>query len=208
MLPQGNLTSYLQLPDWFDDWDNIPDEKEDDPPDIKAFKRFFAGDLDYQRRRAKIVPCVVKAPYLVKIISPDPTEMTMHTPRHPVSIKKVNKVVDKSTGKTTAAALMEVGVDFYSSAAIGRIINIVMPHLGSITIDVALVVAPPWGATGDEKKEPSACIGVWRIDKVDFTRCAQLPEKPMEEVEEELKKAMKSFVAEEQSMWTEMEVAA
>ncbi|KAL7498394.1 hypothetical protein ACHAWT_006228 [Skeletonema menzelii] len=196
MMPRGNLAAYLQMPDWFDDWDNIPEEKDDDPPDVKAFKRFFTGDEDYQRRRAKIIPMVVKAPYVVKIIAPDPSEMTMHTGRHPMSIKKVNKVVDPATGNTTAAAVMEFGVDFYTSAAIGRIINIVMPHLGSITVDLAIVIAPPWGAEGEEADEPSACLGVWRIDKVDFMSFAQLPEHPVEEVEEEIKDIMKSFAAE------------
>lgn len=33
-----SLKAYFALPDWFDDWDNIPAEKHDDPPDIKAFK--------------------------------------------------------------------------------------------------------------------------------------------------------------------------
>eukprot|EP00984_Skeletonema_dohrnii_P014630 scaffold6162_cov93-Skeletonema_dohrnii-CCMP3373.AAC.10 len=196
MLPTGNLVSYLQMPDWFDDWDNIPEETEDDPPDIKAFKRFFTGDLEYQRRRAKIVPMVVKAPYVVKMIAPNPSEMTMHTPRHPVSVTKVNKVVDPATGETTAAAVMELGVDFYTSAAIGRIINVVMPHLGKITVDVALVIHPPWEAEGEEANEPSACIGVWRIDQVDFLSCAQLPEKPIEVVEEEIKDIMKSLAME------------
>jgi len=196
MLPTGNLVSYLQMPDWFDDWDNIPEETEDDPPDIKAFKRFFTGDLEYQRRRAKIIPMVVKAPYVVKMIAPNPSEMTMHTPRHPVSVKKVNKVVDPATGETTAAAVMELGVDFYTSAAIGRIINVVMPHLGKITVDVAMVIHPPWEAEGEEVNEPSACIGVWRIDQVDFLSCAQLPEKPIEMVEEEIKDIMKSLAME------------
>ena len=184
------------MPDWFDDWDNIPEETKDDLPDIRALKRFFAGDLEYQRRRAKIIPMVVKAPYVVKMIAPNASEMTMHTPRHPVSITKVNKVVDPITGKTTSAAVMEVGVDFYTTAAIGRIVNIVLPHLGSITIDVALVIHPPWGAEGVEADEPSACIGVWRIDKVDFMSCAQLPEQPMEMVEEEIKEIMKSMAME------------
>ena len=196
MLPQGNLVSYLQMPEWFDDWDNIPEETADDPPDMKAFKRFFAGDLEYQRKRAKIVPMVVKAPYVVKMMSPTPSELTIHTPRHPVSINKVNKVVDPLTGETTAAAVMELGVDLYTSAAIGRIINIVLPHLGSITIDLAVVIHPPWGAEGAEAEEPSACVGVWRVDQVDFVSCAQLLEKPIEVVEEEIKDIMKSFVME------------
>jgi len=197
MLPSGNLVTYLQMPDWFDDWDNIPEEREDDPPDVKAFKRFFTGDLEYQQLRLKVLPMVVKAPYLVKMIAPDPTLNAIHQPMSPVTIKKVNKVVDPATGKTTAAAVMEVGVDFHTSRAIGRLINIVMPHLGSITLDIAFVVAAPWGKEGTE---PSACLGVWRIDKVDFMSFAQLPEHPVEEVEEEIKDIMKSFAAECDSM--------
>ena len=197
MLPSGNLVTYLQMPDWFDDWDNIPEEREDDPPDVKAFKRFFTGDLEYQQLRLKVLPMVVKAPYLVKMIAPDPTLNAIHQPMSPVTIKKVNKVVDPLTGSTTAAAVMEVGVDFHTSRAIGRLINIVMPHLGSITLDIAFVVAAPWGKEGTE---PSACLGVWRIDKVDFMSFAQLPEHPVEEVEEEIKDIMKSFAAECDSM--------
>ena len=199
MMPRGNLASYLQLPDWFDDWDNIPEETEDDPPDVKAFKRFFKGDVEYQRRRAKCIPMVVAAPYVVKLIAPEPSAMTMHSPNHPITIKKVNKVVDPKTGKTTAAAVMEVGVDFYTSAAIGRIINIVMPHLKSITIDVAFVIEKPVDAVGEEANEPSACLGVWRIDKVDFVNFAQLPEKPIEDVEAEIKDIMESFALERQA---------
>ena len=203
MLPSGNLVTYLQLPDWFDDWDNIPEEREDDPPDMKAFKRFFTGDLEYQQLRLKVLPMVVKAPYMVKLIAPDPTLNAIHQPMSPVTIKKINKVVDPATGKTKEAAVMELGVDFYTSKAIGRLINIVMPHLGSITLDIAFVIAAPWG---EEGTEPSACLGVWRIDKVDFMSCAQLPEKPIEQVEEEIKDIMKSFAVERQATMAKLNV--
>ena len=192
MLPNGNLVCYLQMPDLFEDWDNIPEEREDDPPDVKALKRFFAGDLEYQRERLKIVPVVVKAPYVVKMVAPNSCEMILHTPRHPVTIKKVHKSEDPFTGKKSEA-LMEVDIDFYTNAAFGRIINIVFPHLGSITIDVALVIQAPCDAQGNAAAEPSACLGVWRIDKVDFLSCAQLPEQPIEVVEKEIKDIMKSF---------------
>jgi len=38
MMPHGNMTTYLKLPDWVDDWNNIPEEKEDDPIEVKALK--------------------------------------------------------------------------------------------------------------------------------------------------------------------------
>jgi hypothetical protein len=28
----------LKLPSWFDDWNNIPEEKDDDDPEVKALK--------------------------------------------------------------------------------------------------------------------------------------------------------------------------
>lgn len=146
---------------------------------------------------------VVNAPYLVKMIAPDPTLNAIHQPMSPVTIKKVNKAVDPTTGKTKAAAVMEVGVDFYTSAAIGRLINIVMPHLGSITLDIAFVIAAPWGKEGTE---PSACLGVWRIDKVDFMKCAQLPEKPIKAVQEEIKDIMKSYAVERQATMAKLAV--
>ena len=33
--------AYFKLPDWFDDWDNIPNEKDDDPHDVKAVKVMY-----------------------------------------------------------------------------------------------------------------------------------------------------------------------
>ena len=39
MLPFGNLTVYFSFPEWFDDWKGSwREEKEDDPPDVKALK--------------------------------------------------------------------------------------------------------------------------------------------------------------------------
>ena len=34
----NSAKAYFALPDWVDDWDNIPVEKTEDPPDVKAFK--------------------------------------------------------------------------------------------------------------------------------------------------------------------------
>jgi hypothetical protein len=32
------VKAYFALPDWVDDLNNIPEEKDDDPPCVKAFK--------------------------------------------------------------------------------------------------------------------------------------------------------------------------
>ena len=83
---------------------------------------------------------------------------------------------------------MECDVDLVSHRAVRKILSIVRPHLKSITIDVALIVSKPLDS---EFEEPSACLGMWRIDKVDFESCAVLPEKSIDDVAEELKKSIK-----------------
>ena len=37
------LKAYFKLPDWVEDWENIPEEKHDDPPDVKALKVNLRG---------------------------------------------------------------------------------------------------------------------------------------------------------------------
>lgn len=51
-------------------------------------------------------------------------------------------------------------------------------------MDIAMVIHPPWGATDAEAEETSACLGVLRIDQVDFLSCAQFPEEHIEMVKE------------------------
>ena len=32
------VKAYFKLPDWVDNWNDIPEEKDDDPPEVKALK--------------------------------------------------------------------------------------------------------------------------------------------------------------------------
>jgi hypothetical protein len=50
----------------------------------------------------------------------------------------------------------------------------VRPHMRSITIDIAFIIPKP---KLSEIEEPSACLGLWSIDKVDFERYAVFPER-------------------------------
>lgn len=142
MLPFGNLITYLKLPDWIQDWDNIPEENDDDADDVKAFKRFLAGDDEYRNLRTYIVPHIVDGPLAVRLIKPPPVQVLIDGPRHPAKWTKHSKRVDPRTGKSNAA-LMEVDVDLLTNKRIRQIISIVRPHLASITIDLALVIAAP-----------------------------------------------------------------
>ena len=183
MMPFGNMTAYFKLPDWFDDWSNIPEEKEDDPEDVKALKRFFLGDDEYRKARAKVVPFVVDGPLAIRLIKPAPMEVHIDGPRHPNTWTTVPKRVDPATGEVQHA-IMELDVDLFSSKAIRKIINIIRPHLQSITIDVAIIISKPHPEDADE---PFACVGLWRIEKVDFEQCAVFPELAVEEAADKVK---------------------
>lgn len=119
----------------------------------------------------------------IKLIKPKPQEFNMHGWRHPVSWHKVDKSIDPKTGRTSSA-LLECDIDLVSNPAIRKIVGMVRPHLSKITIDVALIVSKPKDSDVDE---PSACIGMWRIDRVDFEGCAVFPEKSVEQVVAEVK---------------------
>jgi len=201
------------MPQWFDNWDDIPEQKEEDKPDVKTFKvrcigtvlslfrnsikiirtvvwhiqRFLDEDDEYRNTHTKLVPFIVDGPMAIRLIKPKPQEFHMSGIRHPVSWHKVNRSIDSKTGKVSSA-LLECDVDLVSNPAMRKVCSMVRPHLSKITIDIALIVSKP---TDSEVDEPSACIGMWRIDKVDFESCAVFPHKSVEEVAEE----MKSFIA-------------
>jgi len=189
MLPFGNMTAYFQLPEWVEDWNNIPEEKDDDPPDIKALKRFLAGDDDYRNHRIKVVPFIVNGPLAIRVIKPAPREVNVYGPRHPAKWLQVPKSIDSCTRKANAA-ILECNIDLFSNANVRKIINIVRPHLPGITIDVALIISAP---KESEIEEPSACLGLWRIEKVDFESAAVFPELPLEDALERVTMLMSAM---------------
>ena len=155
-------------------------------------QRFLMGDNEYRNLRAKIVPFVVDGPLAIRLIKPPPMEIDIDGPRHPAKWTNVPKSIDPVMGKTTHA-LLEVDIDLLSVKAIRRVINIVRPHLQSITIDLAVIVSKPQHS---EIEEPSACLGLWRIDKVDFESCAVFPEKTIDETAQQLKLLMSQILEE------------
>lgn len=53
------------------------------------------------------------------------------------------------------------------------------PHIESITCDLALIISAPKGS--EILTEPSCCLGLWRIDRVDFMKAAVIPDKTLDE---------------------------
>lgn len=78
---------------------------------------------------------------------------------------------------------MEVDIDLFSEKTIRKVINIVRPHIAKITIDIALIISKPQDS---EMEEPSACLGLWRIENVDFEDCAVFPELTVREAAKEI----------------------
>lgn len=110
-------------------------------------------------------------------------EVDIDGPRHPSKWTNVPKSVDPQTGRTNHA-LLEVDIDLLSERTIRRVINLIRSSLSSMTVDLAFIVSKP---KHSEVEEPSACLGLWRIDKVDFESCAVFPEKTVDETAQELK---------------------
>lgn len=177
MLPFGNITAYFALPDWVESLSNIPEEEVDDPADVKALKRFLMGNNEYRNARLKVIPCLVDGPLAIRLIKPKPMEVCVHTDKHPAFWTDVDMSIDSFTNKTSQM-VMEVDIDFISNRSYRKLFSLVRPHMPSLTIDVAFVASKPKNSTIEE---PSVCLGIWRIDKVDFERCAVFPESTIEE---------------------------
>lgn len=182
MTPFGNICAYFKLPDWVDNVTNVPAEKNEDPPDVVALKRFLRGDNEYKKSRVYVIPYVVDGPLAIRLIKPAPIEVSVHGHRHPCNWENVPKSIDQTTGKVNHA-VVECDIDLLADKSIRKVINIIRPHLKSITIDVAVIISKPWSS---EVPEPSCCLGLWRIDSVDFEKGAIVPEKTLHEAAAEL----------------------
>lgn len=134
--------------------------------------------------RAKVIPYIVDGPLAIRMIKPPkPKEVPIHTPRHPAKWIRIPKSVDHITGKTNCA-IMECDVDCVSDNKMRKLISIVRPFMQSITIDMAFIIAKTDSSSIDE---PCACLGLWRVDKVDFDSYAVFPDRTIDDVAAEMK---------------------
>lgn len=164
MASWANVLIYFDLPGWFQHWDKVV-ENDDDPDDVKAFKRFILGDDEYRNKRLKILPCVVDAPRMVKMLSPPKKELTISCALLPVAWTK-----RPQEGKQSP--MLEIELDVMSNKAMRAMASIIQRNLTGMTVDLAVTVEKP---DGQEEDEPSACLGMWRFDKVDITTCPYIP---------------------------------
>ena len=183
-----------------------------------------------------MIPHVVDGPLAIRLIKPKPMEVNIDGPRHPATWHQARRSVDPLT-KRTSAPVLECDIDVgISNKQIRSIINMLRPHIGSVTVDVALIVGTPKGSEVEEvsdafpsysrgascavlclnlrahrrfcisNRKPSACLGLWRIDKIDFESAAVFPELAVEDAAEKVKVIMSGMETEE--MEVAVEVAA
>lgn len=131
----------------------------------------------------QLIPYVVDGPMAINLIKPKPAEINVHRLKTPLSFTKVPPETCPDTGKTLAAVL-ECDIDLFTNDKIRKLANMIRSYLKRIVIDVAFVIAKP---RDQEEDEPSACLGCWRIDRVDFERCAVLPEATVDEIAQTVK---------------------
>ena len=125
---------------------------------------------------------MVDDPLPIRLLKPKPIEVNVHGPRHPTLWTDLPKIIDPISHKPSHA-IVECDIDFISEKSFRKVLNMVRPHMWSITIDIALIISKP---KLSEIEEPSACLGLWRVDKIDFERCAVFPEKSPDERVHEL----------------------
>ena len=78
LLPWANMAVYLELPSWVKKFNDLPKERVTDDERTIAMKRFFNGDDNYRNKRFKVLPAIVNAPTLIKVIVPTTKEMTIN----------------------------------------------------------------------------------------------------------------------------------
>ena len=174
MLPLCNLVVYFEMPEWVKRFDDIPDETENDPPDMKALKRFLRGDDSYRRPRFKVLASVIDGPWVVRSLSPQKGEIVFDfNDWLKLSWHKEDERIDPVTGKKRAA-MLSVDIDSMGDSVARKVLSLVQGSIQKVKLDCAVIISKP---AQSKVEEPSACIGLWRMDRIDMHQTSLLPEK-------------------------------
>ena len=174
MLPLCNLVIYFEMPEWVKCFDDVPVETGDDPPDMKALKRFLRGDDSYRRPRFKILASVIDGPWVVRSLSPQKGEVVFDFDDWlKLSWHKEDERMDPVTGKRRAA-LLSVDIDSMGDSVARKVLSLVQGSIQKVKLDCAVIISKP---TQSKVEEPSACLGLWRMDRIDMHQTSLSPEK-------------------------------
>lgn len=177
----ANFLLHMTLPDWFQDWDTIVEEP-DDPDNVKALKRFLNGDDAYRNARLKLLPVIVEGPAIVKMLVR--RNMAISLPNLvPINWIKRREEMNSKGGKLSS--MLEIELDCISNKCVRNIANTLFRNLNSMVVDVAIVI--------QKEGEPSACIAMWRFDRIDISKCPALPVRHITEQEASLRASMSTW---------------
>lgn len=163
----GNICIYFKLPEWVKDWDESLVEKENDLPSVKAMKRFLSGDDAYRKRAFKVMPELVEGPAAVRMLAPRNKDFPLEMGAFMTTVYQQ----EPPTG--TQSAVMSLTLDLVTNNTIRGLVGIFKRNMHRMTVDFACIIDPD----KDDKEEPSAVLGLWRMDHVNFEDTPELPDR-------------------------------
>lgn len=119
-----------------------------------------------------MLPYVVDGPLPIRMLAPPKRERTVHCDLLPTKWRQ-SEGMTRPDGRYLHPCL-ELELDLMANKTMRGFSSLVKRHLCKLSVDVAVVIDKP---DLQEEEEPSACVGMWRFDKVDVSQCPHLPER-------------------------------
>ena len=170
MTPWGNVLMYYAMPEWVKDFNDIA-ENADDPPEIKAFKRFLNGTDEYRNERFKVIPSLADGPLPMRILAPAKKERLLHGDSVTLTWVKHNREEDGGTGQVLEP-FMECQVDCLSNPSLRSAAGMFKKYLPKLVMDGAACIGPTQESS---EPEPEACLAMWRWNHIDLKTCPPFP---------------------------------
>lgn len=166
-LPWGNVITYSEIPEKFlpflnlDPSSKVPSMKGMSPAEI-CICRFLMGSDDHKNKTLKIVPKVVKGPWIVKkTCDAKPAIVGTKMPTH----------YFYDAGSEDKAPYFEVDLDIVASSAARGILHVAQRYTKSLTLDLGFVLQ---GVSSDEL--PEQMLTGARLHGLDPLTAPMLPE--------------------------------
>lgn len=119
-----------------------------------------------------MLPYVVDGPLPIRMLAPPKREMTVHCDLLPTKWRQSGGMT--RPGGRYLHPCLELELDLMANKVMRGFSTLVKRHLHRLSVDIAVVIDKP---DVQQEEEPSACVGMWRIDKVDVSECPNLPER-------------------------------
>jgi len=119
-----------------------------------------------------MLPYVVDAPLPIRMLQPPKRELTIHCDMLPTKWHQ-HDGIKRPDGRYLHPCL-ELELDLMANKTMRGFASLVKRYLRKMSVDVAVIIDTP---DLQKEQELSACVGMWRFDKVDVSQCPKLPER-------------------------------